>query len=156
MRHFLDLPPNYGSCWFERCPPSHHEMALSPHLAQAFAQAPRPSRPTPPSTVTLAQVSLHHQRGSTMPLAAAPAAHSSSVVLQKKNCNFRDLNQGPKSHLKFSLHHLPHPSKVRKRHAKLRPDSPSCPVCVRGQGGAGPSLEMHACNEDLMGQWPRL
>ena len=77
MRHFSNLPPNYGSRRFERCPPSHHEMALSPHLAQASAQAPRPSRPTPPSTVTLAQVSPHHQRGSTMPSAAAPAAHSS-------------------------------------------------------------------------------
>jgi hypothetical protein len=77
MRHFSDLPPNYGSRRFKRCPPSHHEMALSPHLAQASAQAPRPSRPMPPSTVTSAQVSPHHQRGSTMPSAAAPAAHSS-------------------------------------------------------------------------------
>jgi hypothetical protein len=77
MRHFTNLPPNYGSRRFERCPPSHHEMALSPHLAQASAQAPRPSRPTPPSTVTSAQVSPHHRRGSTMPSAAAPAAHSS-------------------------------------------------------------------------------
>jgi len=77
MRHFSDLPPNYGSRWFERCPPSHHEMTLSPHLAQASAQVPRPSRPMPPSTVTSAQVSPHHQQGSTMPSVAAPAAHSS-------------------------------------------------------------------------------
>jgi len=77
MRHFTNLPPNYGSRRFKRCPPSHHKMALSPHLAQASAQAPRPSRPTPPSTVTSAQVSPHHRRGSTMPSAAAPAAHSS-------------------------------------------------------------------------------
>jgi len=77
MRHFSNLPPNYGSRRFERCPPSHHEIALSPHLAQASAQVPRPSQPMPPSTVTSAQVSPHHQRGSTMPSAAAPTAHSS-------------------------------------------------------------------------------
>jgi hypothetical protein len=77
MRHFTNLPPNYGSRRFEQCPPSHHKMALSPHLAQASARAPRPSWPTPPSTVTSAKVSPHHQQGSTMPSAAAPAAHSS-------------------------------------------------------------------------------
>jgi hypothetical protein len=76
MRHISDLPPNYGSHRFDRCTPSHHKMALSPHLAQASPQVPRPSRPTPPSTVTSAQVSPHHQRGSTMPL-TAPVAHSS-------------------------------------------------------------------------------
>ena len=77
MRHFSDLPPNYGARRFERHPPSHHEMALSPHLAQASAQVPRPSWPTPPSTVTSTQVSPHHQQGSMMPSAAALAAHSS-------------------------------------------------------------------------------
>jgi hypothetical protein len=76
MRHYSYLPPNYGSHRFEGCPPSHHKMALSPHLAQASAQAPQPYRPTPPSTVTSAQISPHHQRGSTMP-SAAPVAHSS-------------------------------------------------------------------------------
>ena len=68
MRQFYDLPPDDGSRRFHRCPPSHHEMALTPHLAQASAQAPRPSRPTPPSTVSSAQVSPYEQRGSTMPL----------------------------------------------------------------------------------------
>ena len=67
MRQFSDLPQDDGSRRFQRCPPSLHEMALTPHLAQASARAPRPSRPTPPSTVSSAQVSPYQQRGSTMP-----------------------------------------------------------------------------------------
>ena len=73
MRQFSDLPRDDGSRRFQRCPPSHHEMALTPHLAQASAQAPRPSRPTPPSTVSSAQVSPYEQRGSTMPPDPPPA-----------------------------------------------------------------------------------
>ena len=67
MRQLSDLPWDDGSRRFQRCPPSHHEMALTPHLAQASARAPRPSLPTPPSTVSSAQVSPYQQRGSTMP-----------------------------------------------------------------------------------------
>ena len=67
MRQFSDLPQDDGSRRFQRCPPSLHEMALTPHLAQASARAPRPSRPTPPSPVSSAQVSPSQQRGSTMP-----------------------------------------------------------------------------------------
>ena len=66
MRQFSDLPRDDGSRRFQRCPPSHHEMALTPHLAQASARAPRPSLPTPPSTVSSAQVSPYQQRGSTI------------------------------------------------------------------------------------------
>ena len=72
MRQFSDLPRDDGSRRFQRCPPSHHEMALPPHLAQASARAPRPSRPTPSSTVLSAQVSPYQQRGSTMPSAVSP------------------------------------------------------------------------------------
>jgi hypothetical protein len=67
MRQFSDLPPNYGSRRFQQCPPSHHEMALTPHLAQASAWVPQPSQLTPPSTVSSAQDSPYQQRGSTMP-----------------------------------------------------------------------------------------
>jgi hypothetical protein len=73
MRQFSDLPWDDGSSLFQRCPPSHHEMALTPHLAQASARAPRPSLPTPPSTVSSAQVSPYQQRGSTMPPDPPPA-----------------------------------------------------------------------------------
>ena len=70
MRQFSDLPWDDGSRQFQRCPPSHHEMALSPHYVHASARVPRPSQPTPPSPVSSAQVSPSQQRGrgSTMPL----------------------------------------------------------------------------------------
>ena len=73
MRHFSDLPLNYGSRQFKRCPPSHQEMALPPHLAQASARAPRPSQPTPDRTVLLVQVSPYNQWRSTMQSAVSPA-----------------------------------------------------------------------------------
>ena len=67
MRQFSNLPGDHGSRRFQQCPLSHHEMALMPYLAQASVRATRPSRPTPPSTVSSAQVSPYQQRGSTMP-----------------------------------------------------------------------------------------
>ena len=72
MRHFYDLPQDDGSRRIHRCPPSHHEMALPPHLAQASARAPRPSNPTTDRTMSLVQVSPSQQRGSTMPSAVSP------------------------------------------------------------------------------------
>jgi len=72
MRHFYDLPQDDGSRRIHRCPPSHHEMALPPHLAQASAQAPRPSHPTTDRTMSSVQVSPYQQRGSTMPSAISP------------------------------------------------------------------------------------
>ena len=70
MRHFTNLPPNYGSRRFERCPPSHHEMVLTPYYAQASARAPRPSPPLTHSPVSSAKVSPYQHRGSNSPLAA--------------------------------------------------------------------------------------
>jgi hypothetical protein len=63
MRHFYDLPQDDGSRRIHRCPPSHHEMALPPHLAQASARAPQPSHPTTDRTMLLVQVSPSQQRG---------------------------------------------------------------------------------------------
>jgi hypothetical protein len=74
MRQSYDLPQNDGSCR-SRCPPSHHEMALTPSYAQASARAPQPSPPSTHSPVSSGKVSPHHQQGSTMP-SAAPAAYS--------------------------------------------------------------------------------
>ena len=75
MRQFYNLPRDDGSRRSHRCPPSHHEMALTPHLAQASARALRPSPTTPPSTVPSAQVSPYHQWGSMMP-SDPPASYS--------------------------------------------------------------------------------
>ena len=83
MRHFYDLPRDDGSRRIHRCPPSHHEMALPPHLAQAFAQAPRPSPPTTARTVSSVQAFPYYQRGSTMPLAVSPAP----LALHSPHCS---------------------------------------------------------------------
>jgi hypothetical protein len=76
---FYEWPPDNGSRRFQRCPPSHQEMALPPDHAQASARAPRPSQLPTTSMLLAAQVSSpYHLRGSTMPSAApAPVAHSS-------------------------------------------------------------------------------
>jgi hypothetical protein len=76
MRQSYDLPQDDGSRQFHRCPPSHHEMVLTPDYAQASARVPRLSQPSTGSPMSLAPVSPYHQQGSTMP-SAAPAAHSS-------------------------------------------------------------------------------
>ena len=76
MRQSYNLPQDDGSRRSHRCPPSHHEMALMPHYAQASAQAPRLSFLSTHSPVLLGKVSPHHQQGSTMP-STAPAAYSS-------------------------------------------------------------------------------
>jgi hypothetical protein len=81
MRQFSNLPPDDGSRRFQQCPPSHQEMALSPHHAQASVWVPRPSHPPTSSPVLAEQVSPYHQQGSTMPL-AAPAANSSCHLVQ--------------------------------------------------------------------------
>ncbi len=70
------MPQDNGSRRSHRCPPFHYKMALMPEYAQASTRAPRPSQPLPGSPMSLAPVSLYHQQGSTMPL-AAPAAYSS-------------------------------------------------------------------------------
>jgi hypothetical protein len=74
MRQSYNLPQDDGSRR-SRCPPSHHEMALTPYYAQASARAPQPSPPSTHSPVLPGIVSPHHQQGSTMP-SAAPAAYS--------------------------------------------------------------------------------
>jgi hypothetical protein len=91
MRQSYDLPQDDGSrqC---RCPPSHHEMALTPYYAQAFARAPRPSPPSTHSPVSPGKVSPHHQQGSTMP-SAAPAASPSHHLL-----SFASMGGGKSQH----------------------------------------------------------
>jgi hypothetical protein len=76
MRPTYGVPQDDGSRRSHRCPPSHHEMALTPEYAQASAWVPRPSQPSTVSPMSLAPVSPYHQQGSTMP-SAAPAAYSS-------------------------------------------------------------------------------
>ena len=72
MRQSYELPQDDGSRR-SRCPPSHQEMALTPHYAQASARAPRPSPPSTHSLASTDKVSPHHQPGSTKPRAAPPA-----------------------------------------------------------------------------------
>ncbi len=48
MRHFYELPQDDGSHPIQKFPPSHPEMALPPHYAQASARAPQPSQPPTP------------------------------------------------------------------------------------------------------------
>jgi hypothetical protein len=79
MRRSYDLPQDDGSRR-SRCPPSHHEMALTPYYAQASARAPRPSPPLTHSPVLPGKVSPHHQQGSTMPLVAPAASPSHHLV----------------------------------------------------------------------------
>jgi hypothetical protein len=76
MRPTYGVPQDDGSRRSHRCPPSHHEMALTPEYAQASAWAPRPSQPSTGSPILSAPVSPYHQQGSTMP-SVAPAAYSS-------------------------------------------------------------------------------
>jgi hypothetical protein len=76
MRQSYDLPQEDGSRRSHQCPPSHHEMALTPHYAQASARVPRPSQLSTGSPMSLAPVSPYHQQGSTLP-SVAPAAYSS-------------------------------------------------------------------------------
>ena len=76
MRPTYGVPQDDGSPRSHRCPPSHHEMALTPEYAQASVWAPRPSQPLTGSPMSSAPVSPYHQQGSTMPL-AAPAAYFS-------------------------------------------------------------------------------
>ncbi len=76
MRPTNGVPQDNGSRRSHQCPPSHHELALTPEYAQASARAPQPSQPSTGSPMSLAPVSPYHQQGSTMPL-AAPAAYSS-------------------------------------------------------------------------------
>jgi hypothetical protein len=76
MRPTYGVPQDDGSHRSHRCPPSHHEMALTPKYAQASARVPQPSQPSTGSPMLLAPVSPYHQQGSTMQL-AAPAAYSS-------------------------------------------------------------------------------
>ncbi len=80
MREFSNVPWDDGSCRILWCPPSHQEMVLVPHYAHASARAPRPSHLPTSLTVSTGQVSLYHQRGSTMQ-SAASAAHSSCHIV---------------------------------------------------------------------------
>jgi hypothetical protein len=76
MRPTYGVPQDDGSRWSHRCPPSHHEMVLTPESAQVSTRAPRPSQPSTGSPMSSAPVSPYHQQGSTMP-SVAPAAYSS-------------------------------------------------------------------------------
>ena len=62
MREFSNFPRDNGS-HRSRCPPSHHEMALTPYYAQASARAPRPSPPSTHSPVSPGKVSPTTNRG---------------------------------------------------------------------------------------------
>ncbi len=75
MRQSYDLPQDVSSRHSHQCPPSHHEMALTPKYAQASARAPQPSQPSTSSPMLLAPVSPYHQQGSMKP-SVALAAHS--------------------------------------------------------------------------------
>jgi hypothetical protein len=79
MRQSYDLSQDDGSRR-SRCPPSHHESALTPYCAQASVRAPRPSPPSTHSPVLPGKVSPHHQQGSTMPSAAPAASPSHHLV----------------------------------------------------------------------------
>jgi hypothetical protein len=81
MRPTYGVPQDDGSRRSHQCPPSHHEMALTPEFAQASARAPRPSQPSTGSSMLLAPVSPYHQQGSTMPLAAPAACSSRHLML---------------------------------------------------------------------------
>jgi hypothetical protein len=70
------VPQDDGSRRSHQCPPSHHEMALTPKYAQTSARAPRPSQLSTGSHMLSALVSPYHQQVSTMP-SAAPVAYSS-------------------------------------------------------------------------------
>jgi hypothetical protein len=72
MRQSYHLPQDDGSPR-SQCPPSHHEMALTPYYAQASVRAPWPSPPLTHSPVSPGKVSPHHQQGSKTPWAAPPA-----------------------------------------------------------------------------------
>ncbi len=76
MRPTYGVPQDDGSCQSHRCPPSHHEMALTPKYAQASMLAPRPSQPSTGSPMLSAPVSPYHQQESMMP-SGTPAANSS-------------------------------------------------------------------------------
>jgi hypothetical protein len=76
MRPTYGVAQDNGSRRSHQCPPSHHEMALTPEYVQASARALRPSQPSTGSPMLSAPVSPYHQQGSTMP-SAAPAAYSS-------------------------------------------------------------------------------
>jgi hypothetical protein len=71
MRESYKLPQDDGSRRF-RCPPSHHEMALTPQYAQASTWAPQPSPPLTHSSVSPIKVSPYHQQRSTTPRTPAP------------------------------------------------------------------------------------
>jgi hypothetical protein len=73
MRQSYELSQDDGSRRFHQCPPSHHEMVVMPHYAQASAQAPRLSHPSTHSPVSPGKVSPYHQQGSTTLWAAHPA-----------------------------------------------------------------------------------
>jgi hypothetical protein len=78
MRPTYGVPQDDSSRQSHRCPPSHHEMALTPNYAQASAWAPRPSQPSTGSPLLSAPVSPYHQQGSTKPSvtpAASPSCH---------------------------------------------------------------------------------
>ncbi len=79
MRQSYNLPQDDGSRR-SRCPPSHHEMALTPYYAQASARAPRSSPPSTHSPVSPGKVSPPHQQGSTKPSAAPAASLSRHLV----------------------------------------------------------------------------
>jgi hypothetical protein len=80
MREFSNFPWDDGSRRILRCPPSHQEMALTPHYVHASAWVAQLSHPPPPSTVSTGQVSPYHQWGSTMQ-SVDPAAHSSCHIV---------------------------------------------------------------------------
>jgi hypothetical protein len=80
MRPTYGVPQDGGSRRSHRCPPSHHEMALTPNYAQASARAPRLSQSSTGSPMLLAPVSPYHQQGSTKPSATPAASPSRHLV----------------------------------------------------------------------------
>ncbi len=117
MRQSYDLPQDDGSRQ-SQCPPSHHEMALTPHYAQASARAPRPSPPLTQSPVSPGKVSPHHQKGSTMP-SAAPAASPSHHLVSFASMGGGTPNTRPHDHSYGSMA----PSSATTEVAKPSPSS---------------------------------
>ncbi len=151
MRQSYDLPQDDGSRR-SQCPPSHHEMALTPYYAQASARAPRPSPPSTHSPVLPGKVSPHHQQGSTMP-STAPAASPSHHLM-----SFASMGGGsPNTRPHDCSYGLMAPSPANTKAAKPLPSSahpflptwssPTHPLPT--MGGSAASAASHALSRSL-------
>jgi hypothetical protein len=154
MSQSYDLPQDDGSRR-SRCPPSHHEMALTPYYAQASARAPRPSPPSTHSLVLPGKVSPHHQQGSTMP-SVAPAASPSHHLM-----SFASMGGGsPHTWPHDRLYGLMAPSPATAEAAKPSPSSahpflptrssPTHPLPMMGGSAASAASRALVCSQQRL------